>query len=158
TGLSARDEILEIAAVGPDGAVLFESLVQPKRGYVPAASTRIHGLSYGDVVNAPTWPEVVEELFQVVSGYRLLAWNASFDERLCAQSSRAWGLAHPLPGFECAMRAYANCRGVGSGALRLERAASVEGVLAAGQSHRSADDARLTVSVLRCLQRSSAAA
>lgn len=156
TGLSARDEIIEIAAVGQDGTVMFESLVRPKGGFVPAASTRIHGLSYRHVASAPTWPEVMESLFTVISGHRLLAWNAGFDERLCAQSSRAWGVMHPLPGFECAMRAYAACRGVGSGSFRLQRAASVEGVLLDSQAHRSADDARLTVSVLRCLQRSPA--
>lgn len=154
TGLSARDEIIEIAAVGVDGAVLFESLVRPRSGRVPSASTRVHGLTYHDVAAAPTWPEVVEELFTVVAGHRLFAWNASFDERLSAQSSRSWGVPHPLPGFECAMRAYAACRGVGNGSLRLERAASVEGVLLEHQSHRSADDARLTLAVLRSLQRS----
>lgn len=158
TGLSARDEIIEIAAVSADGTVLFESLVRPKRGFVPAASTRIHGIHYRDVADAPTWPDVMDRLFDVVSGHRLFAWNAGFDERLCAQSSRAWQVPHPLPGFECAMRAYATCRGVGAGSLALQRAALVEGVLAKGQSHRSADDARLAVSVLRRLQRSAAIA
>lgn len=157
TGLSGRDEIIEVAAVAMDGTLLFESLVRPKSGYVPAASTRIHGLSFGDVAEAPSWPEVMESLFPVISGHRLFAWNAVFDERMSVQSSRAWGVEHPLPGFECAMRAYTACRGVASGSLRLERAAAVEGVLLDRQSHRSAADARLTASVLRCLQRSTTA-
>ncbi len=158
TGLSARDEIIEIAVVGADGSVLFESLVRPRSGRVPAASTRIHGLTFSDVARAPTWPEVVDRLHSVVAGHRVFAWNAGFDERLSVQSSRAWALPHPLPGFECAMRAYAACRGIGSGSMRLERAASVEGVLRSGQAHRSADDARLTLAVLNCLRRSPAAA
>src|SRR5690606_21608273 len=128
------------------------SLIRPKRGFVPAASTKIHGLRFADVEHGPSWPEVVEQLLEAISGRRILAWNAPFDMRLCGQSSRAWGVGHALPGFECAMRAYAACRGSSSGSFRLERAASVEGVLVAGQSHRSADDARLTVSVLRRLQ------
>lgn len=158
TGLSARDEIIEIAAVDADGQVLFESLVQPRSGRVPAASTRIHGLTFHDVATAPTWPDVVEQLTTAVAGHRLFAWNSSFDERMSVQSSRAWGVPHPLPGFECAMRAYAACRGIGSGSLRLERAAFVEGVALEHQSHRSADDARLTLAVLKCLRRSSAMA
>lgn len=153
TGLSARDEIIEVAAVSSDGTVLFESRLRPRRGSVPAASTRIHGLTIADLEGAPSWPEVLDELHKAVAGHRILAWNALFDERLSVQTSRAWAVPHPLPGFECAMRAYAYARGVGSGSFKLERAATVEGVLSAGQSHRSADDARLTLAVLKSLHR-----
>lgn len=151
TGLSARDEVVEVAAVTHDGSVVFESLVRPKLGRVPAAAARVHGLSWNDLRGAPTWPEIVDDLADALTGRRVLAWNASFDERLVVQSSRAWALRHPLPGFECAMRAYAVCRGVGSGGLRLSRAAAVEGVLAGEQSHRGGADAALTVAVLRAI-------
>lgn len=151
TGLSARDEVIELSAVDASGEVLYETLIRPRSGFVPASSTRIHGLHFTDVEHGPTWPEAIDGLLEAVAGKRVVAWNAPFDMRLCVQSSRAWGIAHPLPGFECAMRAYTACRGISSGAFRLERAASVEGVLVAPQSHRSADDARLTVAVLRRL-------
>ncbi|HZW28882.1 MAG TPA: 3'-5' exonuclease [Trueperaceae bacterium] len=151
TGLGRSDEVVEVAAVAADGTVLFESLVRPKRGYVPAAATRVHGLTMAHLVEAPPWPEVVDALADALSGYRVLAWNASFDERLAAQSSRVWSVEHPLPGFECAMRAYAVCRGLSSGGVRLSRAAVIEGVLVGEQSHRSAGDAALTVAVLRAL-------
>jgi len=153
TGLRARDEIIELAAVTSDGTVLFESRVWPRSGVVPREATRVHGLSIEDLEGAPRWPEVLDTLHAAVSGHRLLAWNAPFDERLSVQSSRAWGVPHPLPGFECAMRAYAYGRGVGSGSFKLERAASIEGVLTGGQTHRSADDAKLTLAVLRSLHR-----
>src|SRR5690606_16039512 len=151
TDLSARDEVVEVAAVAHDGTVLFESLVRPKLGRVPAAAARVHGLSWNGLSGAPTWPEVVDDLAEILTGRRVLAWNASFDERLVVQSSRVWAVQHPLPGFECAMRAYAACRGVGSGGLRLSRAAAVEGVLAGEQSHRGGADATLTVAVLRAI-------
>ena len=151
TGLSARDEVVEVAAVGSDGDVLFESLVRPKLGRVPAAAARIHGLTWQRLCGAPTWPEVVDDLADALAGRRVLAWNAAFDERLVVQSSRAWAIPRPLPGFECAMRAYAVCRGVGSGGLRLSRAAVVEGVLAGSQSHRGGADAALTLAVLRAV-------
>ena len=158
TGLSARDEVVEVAAVSSDGTLLFESFVRPKLGRMPAGAARVHGLSWDDVSGAPTWPEVVEDLADVLSGRRVLAWNASFDERLVVQSSRAWRLPHPLPGFECAMRAYAVCRGVGAGGLRLSRAAAVEGVLGGTQAHRGGADAALTVAVLRAIYRRQAQA
>ena len=153
TGLRARDEIIEVAALASDGTVLFESRVWPRAGAVPRESTRVHGLTIDDLTGSPRWPEILNALHEAVAGHRILAWNAPFDERLSVQSSRAWGVPHPLPGFECAMRAYAYGRGVGSGSFKLERAASVEGVLGAGQSHRSADDAKLTLAVLRSLHR-----
>jgi len=150
-GLPGRDEAVEVAAVTHSGQVLFESLVRPRAGRVPSAATRIHGLSWEHLAHAPTWPEVVDALADALSGHRVLAWNASFDERLAAQTSRLWAVEHPLPGFECAMRAYAVCRGVASGSMRLARAAAVEGVLAGEQTHRSAGDAALTAAVLRAL-------
>jgi len=151
TGLSARDEVVEVAAVAVDGSVLFESLVRPRCGHVPAAASRVHGLTWADLEAAPTWPEVADALADALAGLRVLAWNAPFDERLTAQSSRAWRVEHPLPGFECAMRAYAVCRGVPGGGMRLARAAAVEGVLVGEQRHRSAGDAALTVAVLKAL-------
>lgn len=151
TGLGRRDEVVEVAAVAVDGTVLFESLVRPKRGYVPAEATRVHGLTWEDVADAPPWPEVADALADALSGLRVLAWNAAFDQRLAAQSSRAWAVEHPLPGFECAMRAYAACRGLATGGMRLARAAAIEGVLVGEQAHRSAGDAALTVAVLRAL-------
>lgn len=149
TGLGARAEIIEVGVVGADGRTLFESLVWPKAEHVPLEASRIHGLHLPDLEGAPSWPSVVAELEELLRGHRIVAWNAPFDERMARQSSRAWRVVHRLPGFECAMRGYAHASGVASGSMRLERAAQVEGVLRSGQKHRSADDARLTLAVLR---------
>ena len=150
TGLGARAEIIEIAAVDVTGEVLVESKVWPRAGRVPAATTRVHGLTIADLRGAPTWPELLLELEEKLDGRRVLAWNAPFDERMARQSSRLWGLESRLPAFECAMRAYARARGAGT-SMRLERAAQVERVLAAAQEHRSAGDAQLVLAVLRRL-------
>lgn len=149
TGLGARAEIIEIAVVAPDGSTLYESLVWPHAGRVPTDVSRIHGLTVRELKGAPTWPVVLAELDELLRGHRVVAWNAPFDDRMARQSSRAWHVAHPLPGFECAMRAYAFACGVGRGSMRLERAAATEGVLRTRQTHRSADDARLTLALLR---------
>lgn len=151
TGLGPRAEIIEIAALDATGEVLLESKVWPRSGRVPAASSRIHGFSIGDLKGAPTWPELLLELERKLDGRRVLAWNAPFDERMAQQSSRLWSLAPQLPAFECAMRAYARTRGVGSMSMRLERAAQVERVLTAPQTHRSLGDAQLVLAVLKRL-------
>lgn len=152
TGLSTRDEIIEIAAVDSSGTVLLETKVWPHSGNVPSASTRVHGYTLDDLRGAPTWPDVLGALERAVEGRRVFAWNAPFDERMVAQSTRRWRLNNAVTGFECAMRAYSTTRGLG-GSMRLERAAQVEGVLVQRQSHTSLDDARLTLAVLQRLRR-----
>jgi DNA polymerase-3 subunit epsilon len=150
TGLGPRAEIIEIAALDHAGHVLMESKVWPRSGRVPAGATRVHGYTTADLRGSPTWPELLLELERQLDGRRVLAWNAPFDERMALQTSRLWSLAPRLPAFECAMRAYAQFRGVGV-SMRLERAAQVERVLSAAQEHRSLADAQLVLAVLKRL-------
>lgn len=150
TGLGPRAEIIEIAALDHTGQVLMESTVWPRSGRVPASATRIHGYTTDDLRGSPTWPELLLELERQLDGRRVLAWNAPFDQRMALQTSRLWSLAPQLPAFECAMRAYAQFRGVGV-SMRLERAAQVEGVLSAAQEHRSLADTQLVLAILKRL-------
>ncbi|MDF1523110.1 MAG: 3'-5' exonuclease, partial [Trueperaceae bacterium] len=148
TGLGYADEVIEVGVVGPDGGVLLESLVRPRSGVVPPGASRVHGLTMDDLHDAPTFDEVYGTLLEVAAGRRVIAWNAPFDERMVRQSATAWGRRERLRGFECAMRAYALARGLRHGRAKLERAATETGVLGAGpQTHRSTDDARLTLQV-----------
>lgn len=148
TGLGRRDEIIEVGVVDAGGTTVLQTLVWPRGGRVPAGATRVHGLTIDDLAGAPSWPQVLPELRAALRGRRVLAWNAPFDERMVRQSSRLWHVQHDLPAFECAMRAYALARGVGSGRSKLAAAAAEAGVLTVRQRHRSADDARLTLAVL----------
>jgi DNA polymerase III epsilon subunit-like protein len=151
TGLGRHDEIIELGVIDRDGRTLLETLVWPRSERVPASSTRVHGLDIADLEGAPAWPAVLPGLRAVVADRRVLAWNAPFDERMALQSSRLWQVRHGLPAFECAMRAYALARGVTTGRRKLEAAAAEQGVLESAQRHRSSDDARLTLAVLRAL-------
>lgn len=149
TGLGYGAEVIEIGVIGPDGRERLSSLVRPRGGRVPAAVTAIHGITMDDLQGAPTFAEVYDALLELARGRRVVAWNAPFDERMVRQSAATWGRRERLKGFECAMRAYALARGLRQGRAKLERAAAETGVLAAGrQSHRSSEDARLTLQVL----------
>jgi len=149
TGLGRNDEIIEIGVVAADGSTVLHSLVFPRAGQVPSRATRVHGLTLDDLEGAPTWPEVLPELRDRIGDRTVLAWNAPFDERMAQQSSRLWRVQHGLPAFECAMRAYALAAGIGSGRRKLAAAAVDQGLLDGPQRHRSTDDARLTLEVLR---------
>lgn len=149
TGLGYGDEVIELGVIAPDGGEVLATLVRPRSGRVPPGASRVHGLTMADLADAPTFEDVYPELLRVVAGRRVIAWNAPFDERMVRQSATAWGRRERLRGFECAMRAYALARGLRHGRAKLERAAAETGVLqGAAQSHRSVDDARLTLQVL----------
>lgn len=107
TGLSGR--VIEIAVVALDGTPLLNTLV---RATVPIEEGAhcVHGLSDADLVDAPTWPEVLALLGPVLQGRFCLAYNADFDRRACAASNAAHGLSNPLSDpqyWACAMTAYA---------------------------------------------------
>jgi DNA polymerase III epsilon subunit family exonuclease len=81
TGLSSdRDRVIEIAVVrcAPDGSFIDEwsTLVDPGRDPGP---THIHGISAADLVGAPTFAKIAEELAQRVEGSMIVAHNLSFD-------------------------------------------------------------------------------
>lgn len=81
TGLSpATNRILEIGVirVDPLGKPLgyWSSLVNPQG---PVGATHIHGIRESDVVDAPTFDELVGDLLPKLHGQVLVAHNASFD-------------------------------------------------------------------------------
>ncbi|MEJ6512855.1 MAG: 3'-5' exonuclease [Acidimicrobiales bacterium] len=81
TGLSSdRDRVIEIAVVrcASDGSFIDEwsTLVDP--GCDPGP-THIHGISAADLVGAPTFAKIAEELAERVEGAMVVAHNLSFD-------------------------------------------------------------------------------
>jgi DNA polymerase III epsilon subunit-like protein len=77
TGLD-DPEIIEIAVVAPDGTTLFETRVRPI-GEIEQGATYVHGLVAADLLDEPTWREILPDLLDVILGKRLVAYNAAFD-------------------------------------------------------------------------------
>ena len=96
TGLSVADDaIVQIAAVRILNARLvegeaFDLLVNPGRA-IPAASTRIHGVSDADVAGAADIAEVGRAFHQFAEGAVLVAHNAPFDIGLLRQQEQRIG-------------------------------------------------------------------
>lgn len=88
TGLGDA-EIVEIAIIRADGTVMLNRLVQPSRP-IPSAATAIHGITDADVKDAPTWPKIWPEVKALISHRTVIAYNASFDQDMIAQSCRAY--------------------------------------------------------------------
>jgi DNA polymerase-3 subunit epsilon len=92
TGLSSKlDRVIEVGVVRTDidGKILAEytTLINPMRDIGP---TYIHGVSAGQVADAPLFSEIIFDLAEILNGAVMVAHNAAFDTRfLVAELSRA---------------------------------------------------------------------
>lgn len=98
TGFSPRlgDRVVEIATtrIRGDGTVIDEwsTLVNPQRDI---GATHIHGITAGDVLEAPTFDEIAGDVLQRLEGAVLTAHNLRFDrDFLNAEFDR---IGRPLP-------------------------------------------------------------
>ena len=94
TGFVANgtDRIVEIGVICLDDKFnelgRWETLVNPCRDVGP---THIHGITAGEVINAPTFEEVAGDLWQLLDNAITVAHNASFDIRFIASEYRRLG-------------------------------------------------------------------
>ena len=151
TGLDSRAEIIEVALVDAEGALLLNTLVRPTRP-IPADAAAIHGISNNLVGDAPAWAEVWPELQRLTNGRLVGIYNAEFDVRLLRQTHAAHRLAGAadLRAF-CIMQLYAQFRGrLGAyGGYRWHKLgdAGRQCRLPLPNAHRALDDARLARAV-----------
>lgn len=153
TGLDKNAEIVEIAVINDDGSTLYESLVRPSRP-IPAQAVNIHGIDHHMVEKAPTFPVVWASLRSLLLDRKIAVYNAEFDLRMMRQSYEIYKLAwkERLITFDI-MQLYAAYRGEWDAPRRSYRYFSLEEAGRSFQiplpnSHRAADDARLTRALL----------
>jgi DNA polymerase III subunit epsilon len=108
TGFSPTtgDRVVEAAVVLTDDAGAIEAewttLVNPHRD---VGASQIHGLRGADLVEAPDFSEISDELLGLLSGRTLVAHNAPFDTRfLVAELQRAEYEVAGSPAALCTMR------------------------------------------------------
>jgi DNA polymerase III subunit epsilon len=106
TGFGSRAEIVEIAVIGADGAVLLDTLVRPD-GRIPHEAFMIHGIDDGMVAAAPRWAEVCPLLAGALRERRVVVYNAAFDLQMVNQANQRCGAALYPASWECAMLRYA---------------------------------------------------
>lgn len=109
TGLQ-RGEICQIAVIDSEGTTLIDSLVKTHDA-IPADAYRIHGISDRDVMDAPTFPELLPELRPLLTDTNVLVYNAVYDRKMLHQSAERWGIEKTdwkvLSPWWCAMAAFA---------------------------------------------------
>lgn len=83
TGLHDAARIVEVAVLGMDGTVLFESLVNPGVP-IPPEATAVHGITDEMVKDAPTFSDILVPLTGALINRKIVVYNRDFDKRRLA--------------------------------------------------------------------------
>jgi DNA polymerase-3 subunit epsilon len=148
TGGGREDEIFEIAVVrAVDGLVLFDQIYKPKRP-VSWHSSRVHGFTTKDLKHFPKFTELWDELYSVIYGLPLLAFNSSFDKRLLQQTCDKYLLELEEPEWFCVMKKYGEYVGRKTG---LSLAKVCKELQIPGGTHRAKEDALAAAGIVQKL-------
>ncbi|PFZ90011.1 3'-5' exonuclease [Bacillus wiedmannii] len=107
TGLTLRDQIIEISVIDLTGKILLNSLVKPTI-IIPAEATSIHGITNEMVHGAPSWTTIYKELREVTVGKTLLIYNAEFDLGMIENNCIANNVEFKSFKSTCVMKMYAD--------------------------------------------------
>lgn len=113
TGLGSGAEIIDLAVVDLQGAVLIDTLISPLRP-IPPETTRVHGIVAADVAGAPSWGEIYPLLAALLQERPVVVYNADFDRRMVAACCAEISVKGDIGEWHCAMHQYAAWAGVRS--------------------------------------------
>ncbi len=110
TGLTDKDEIIQLAVIDLDGNSLMNELIKPsKKKSISKKATDVHGIKMAMLKSAPTFDEIAKPLKSVLKGKTIIAFNSEFDARMYSQSYKFGGGYNPwgVPKkWQCAMLQY----------------------------------------------------
>lgn len=139
TGLDEIDQVIEIAVLDAGGATLYHSLVRPTVPVSDSAAA-VHGITTCELASAPTWPEIYQDVRQLLKRRTIVGHNARFDALVIKQTCAAYGLEPFSYNRKCTMALLSDHNGGNWPSLSL--AADLAGVeLPTGAAHRAAYDA-----------------
>ncbi|HEY0215485.1 MAG TPA: exonuclease domain-containing protein, partial [Cellulomonas sp.] len=107
TACAARSSVCAIGMVRVrDGEVVatYDRLVCPPQGAWSFTNTWVHGIGPADVLDAPTWGDLLPEVLAFVGSDVLVAHNASFDRSVLVRASQECGWPDPGLDFVCTLR------------------------------------------------------
>lgn len=151
TGLDDDAQVVEIAIVDQTGSVIFQSYCRPTVPVEPEAQA-VHRIGADQLVDAPAWPEIADQVKTALAGKPVVIFNADFDVRILHQTASAHG--DPADWVKelqtrCAM--YRAVKVYGStnryGTISLVNAAAEAGIAFQGKAHTAAGDAATTAAL-----------
>ncbi len=163
TGLDSNAEVVEVSIIDRLGNTLLDTLVKPVNP-IPEEATAIHGITNNMVANAPAWPEIHDNFYQIIEGRRLVIYNREYDERIIEQTVRLYDSFHNDHSFDsllvtscCAMQLYSAHYGQWDDRhqnwkwKKLTDAAEHMEVSVHGKAHRALADCRMTLGVVQAM-------
>ena len=146
TGLDpARDEIIDIALVELDGTVVLDTLVQCQ-GAVPAAVTKLYGISKEMLEGQPTFPEMWQQLSPHLTR-PLVIYTAAYDIPMLAYGALRYHIRMARPVAHCLMAHYAEYQGGPDGSYQRLEIACQKLEIGIG-AHRALSEAQAARQVL----------
>ncbi|MGI9253329.1 MAG: 3'-5' exonuclease [Thermomicrobiales bacterium] len=113
TGFGRLAEIVDIAIVDVAGNTLLDRLVRPE-DVIPPDASAIHGIYWTDVAEEPGWPEIHDEVMELLSGRPVVIYNSPYDvgimRHCCDRHDLGW--RQEIAQWECAMRWFAQYQGI----------------------------------------------
>ncbi|WP_229636048.1 3'-5' exonuclease [Vibrio parahaemolyticus] len=158
TGLGFKDQIIEIGICDLSGRVLMNQRIRPTVGISEGAFEK-HGISQNDLENCPTWPEVVKSVKDILTGRKVVIFNADFDLSMLKQTCNAFGVdgewIRDLD-VECAMKISAMAFGATNryGSISLDDASYFAQVTWKGNAHCAIADSIMTADILNSIHQS----
>lgn len=155
TGFGETDQIIEIAITDASGHVLFESRLRPTVAISPGAEG-VHKISTEDLVNAPSWRDISDQIKGVLAGRSLVIFNSAYDTRMMVQTANAFNestewITDIKP--YCAMMIAAQKYGATNkyGTISLMNATKIAGVTWKGEAHGAVADTLALVDLVKSM-------
>lgn len=143
TGLEEA-EIIQIGIINLDGQIILESLIKPT---IPISieAEKVHGITEHKLKDAPSFPEIYEQIVKALESKQVLIYNSDFDTRLILDSCKLNNLK-PLnlkKISSCLMEEYAKFYGQWSNYYQDYKWQSLNG------EHNAISDCKAALSLLK---------
>jgi DNA polymerase-3 subunit epsilon len=104
TGLTSKDQVIEISIIDLDGNILLNTLCMPSAPICEEAM-QAHGIDAQFLLNnnALSWEIVYPKVKKILDCRIMIAYNAEFDERLILQTCRDNNIIPSRISYECLM-------------------------------------------------------
>lgn len=158
---SLDGEVLEVAVIDSSGVVLLNTLVKPSAGcYINPQASRVHGITYEMLADAPNWNTVRKQLIDVVRYPYVVIYNADFDTKIIRNTDTAHGLKpckYTTRGAWCAMKYTAEFIGDWKESKRSYQWHTLSSVatrfkIETPNAHRALGDCQTTLAVIKHIQ------
>lgn len=151
TGLVRGSRIVELCILSMDGRIVYNGMFNPTKP-MPKDATRINGITDDMLKDKPLFAQEAYEIYRILHGSRVIAWNSSFDSRMISyEMDRVDDFPPYMTRWVDLMQLYCRIRNIEGGRISLAEAMKREG-LERTEAHRAEGDCRDVLEIIRKLR------